>query len=73
MLLELIFALYLLNKQIHAVRDVTFKEVNGIFNASMLYQRTINDEVLCLNICYDQKQCRFVHYSEVLCHLQSSF
>ncbi|CAJ0592970.1 unnamed protein product [Cylicocyclus nassatus] len=42
-------------------------QVRSKFNATTLFQRIINDEVLCLNICHDHELCKFVHYSEDNC------
>ncbi|CAJ0607360.1 unnamed protein product [Cylicocyclus nassatus] len=65
-------AFHFFNDQIHANREVTFTQIHGKFLARTLYQRSIDDEVLCLNICYDQRQCKFVHYSEDNCTIYGS-
>ncbi|CAJ0592925.1 unnamed protein product [Cylicocyclus nassatus] len=72
MFLKLTFALCLFHKQAHAVRDVTYTLVTDSFAARILYQRSINNEELCLNICYDHHMCKFVHYSEDNCTVYES-
>ncbi|CAJ0603475.1 unnamed protein product [Cylicocyclus nassatus] len=68
----LVFVLFLLCRQANANREVTFTKITSAFNGSMLYQRSIETEDFCLNVCYDEGHCKFVHYSKNNCTLYDS-
>ncbi|CAJ0607320.1 unnamed protein product, partial [Cylicocyclus nassatus] len=63
-----ILTLCLLFVQTYANREVTCTPVTN-FSGLLLYQRNVESEDLCLNICYDYLYCKFVSFSENICTL----
>ncbi|CAJ0607319.1 unnamed protein product [Cylicocyclus nassatus] len=63
-----LLTLCLLFVQTYANREITYTPITN-FSGRILYQRNVESEDLCLNICYDCLYCKFVSFSEDICTL----
>ncbi|CAJ0591609.1 unnamed protein product [Cylicocyclus nassatus] len=61
------FALFLYFLQVHATFSCTFLPVDSDFNATINYEKDLDEEDLCLTACLGDPTCTFVKYSGNLC------